>query len=404
MVYRRSTGVFGNKEKIPFIISASILILSYVVFVLGYLGFCIILLLIGLIGSLISQRIEKGYLLHESALAFLRDYFKKIGSEIVSGIKILKYAGLLSLPLFCLFAVKSQIITEISLVLVPLCLIFVITTIYEIYKKAVNNIEFALTLLNSFACAIILIAPFLFARSLFYTAAALLPILGCFAIAWKGFEKRKFSLALKEASRISSSIIIVALIFGLITGVPPVAQNKPWLDSTEHALKSYVFLEKASGKVWNGYYDDAYPLLETAKEECKYSEKSFREFNKIAWRKNNVYSEQNYFITGSLNVLIDYFNESAKMFEIMKEIEGQIGINTSKAIIYKRELTNQKNELDETLKNMESVLDRAPFYLQPFIKAMGLKEKIESESKGVSYLYERKMEDLRRIQAQNEES
>jgi len=316
----------------------------------------------------------------------------------------LKYAGLLSLPLFCLFAVKSQITTgnNLSLVLVPLCLIFVIATICEIYKKSVSNIEFALTLLNSFAGVIILIAPFLFARSLFYTVTALLPIFGCFAIAWKGFEKRKFSIALKETSRISSSVITMALIFGLIIGVPPVAQkNKPWLDSIEHALKSCIFLEKASGMVRMGYYDDAYPLLETAKEECKYSEKSFREFNKIAWRKNNALSEQIYFITGSLNVLIDYYNESAKMFEIMKEIEGQRGINASKAIIYKRELTNQKIKLDETLKNMEPVLDRAPFYLQPFIKALGLKEKVKSETKAVFYLYERKMEDLRRIHAQN---
>jgi hypothetical protein len=267
--------MFGNKEKIPFIISASILILSYVVFVLGYLVFCIIFLLIGLIGSLISQIIEKNYVLHECILTFLMDYLKKIGSNIVSEIKILKYACLLSAPLFCLFAVKLQIKPEIPLVLVPLSVFSVIAAIHDIYKKEVNNVEFALTLLNSLAASIILISPFLFARNLFYTVTALASIFGCFAIALKGFEKREFSRGLKETSKISSSIIIVALITGLIIGIPPIAQYETWSDSTEHALKSFIFLEKASVKVWSGYYDDAYPLLEAAREECKYSEKKF---------------------------------------------------------------------------------------------------------------------------------
>lgn len=64
----------------------------------------------------------------------------------------------------------------------------------------------------------------------------------------------------------------------------------------------------------------------------------------------------------------------------------------------KKELTNQKNKLDETVKNMELALDETPFYLQPFIDVPGLKEKIESESRRVSYLYERKKGYLKLIQ------
>lgn len=395
---------FGNTEEIPFVISASILILSYVMFVLGYLIFCIVFLLIGLIGSLISQFLKervKKYRLNENILTVLRNLFKKIRSDIVSEIKILRYTGVW-LTLFCLFAfaVKLQIITENSLVLVLFCLIFVTAVIgitYKIYVKSSNNKEFVLALLHSFILVIVLISPLLFSRSIFYVAGALLSIFGCFAIAWKAFEKRKFSLALKEASRISSFIIIVALIDGLIMGVPPVAQDISWLDSTEHALKSSIFLKDAAPKVWNGNYGDAYPLLEKAKEECKYSEKNFREYNKNAWRKNNAFSELNRFTTNTLNVVIDYNNASARMFEILEERD--IGyINSSEATIYEKELTNQKNKLDETVKNMELALDETPFYLQPFIDVPGLKEKIESESRRVSYLYERKKEHLELIQ------
>lgn len=336
---------FGNKEEIPFVISASILILSYVMFVLGYLVFCIVFLLIGLIGSLISQRMGKKYMINEGVLTALGNLFKKIRSDIVSEIKILRYTGVW-LTLFCLFAfaVKLQIITENSLVLVLFCLIFVTTVIgitYKIYEKSSNNTEFVLALLHSFILVIVLISPLLFSRSIFYIAGALLSIFGCFAIAWKAFEKRKFSLALKEASRISSFIIIVALIDGLIMGVPPVAQDISWLDSTEHALKSSIFLKDAAPKVWNGNYGDAYPLLEKAKEECKYSEKKFREYNKKAWRKNNVFSELNCFTTNSLNVVIDYNNASARMFEILEERD--IGyINSSEATIYEKRVDESK--------------------------------------------------------------